>query len=118
MKITKVQKLILFSLAQFYQSINQPLIEKPLKLSTSKIAFIESLKESKIIVKKDRALYKNLESLEHKKLIEYEKRMIKFTTIGLKEIKKIEQEIKQFIDVKNYFLETKKVKRKMQTTIC
>jgi len=116
-KITKTQRLILYSLGQFYQSLNQPLSEKHLKLRTSKIAFIELLLASKIITKQERALYKNLETLEHKKLIEYFDRKIKLTDKGRKIIEKINKEVKQFVDVKEYFKEVKKPKRKLQTTI-
>ena len=117
MKLTKPQRLILFSLGKFYQSIDQALTEKPLKLRTSKIAFIELLMDSKIISKQERALYKNLESLENKKLIEYVNRRIKFTELGLKELKKVNHEIKKFVDIETYFSDVKKPNRKLQTTI-
>ncbi len=117
MKLTKTQRLILFSLGQFYQTINQSLEQKPLKLETSKITFIELLLQSGLITTQERALYKNLETLESKKLIEYENRMIKFTDAGLKILQKINKEIKQFVDVEIYFKENKKTKRKLQTVI-
>ena len=116
-KITKTQRLILYSLGQFYHSLNQPLSDKHLRLRTSKIAFIELLLASGIVGKQERALYKNLETLEEKKLIEYKKRMIKFTLQGVKIMDKINKEVKQFIDVKEYFRDVKKPKRKLQTTI-
>lgn len=116
-KLTKTERLILFSLSQFYSSINQQLVTKPLRLETSKITFIELILQSKIITKQERALYKNLESLEDKKLIEYDNRMIKFTDSGLKMVQKIDREINQFVDIKNYFKEIKKTKRKLQTVI-
>ncbi len=116
-KLTKTERLILFSLSQFYSSINQQLVTKPLRLETSKITFIELILQSKIITKQERALYKNLESLENKKLIEYDNRMIKFTDSGLKMFQKIDREINQFVDIKEYFKEIKKTKRKLQTVI-
>lgn len=116
-KLTKTERLILFSLSQFYSSINQQLVTKPLRLETSKITFIELILQSKIITKQERALYKNLESLEDKKLIEYDNRMIKFTDSGLKMVQKIDREINQFVDIKEYFKEIKKTKRKLQTVI-
>ena len=116
-KLTKTERLILFSLSQFYSSINQQLVTKPLRLETSKITFIELILQSKIITKQERALYKNLENLEDKKLIEYDNRMIKFTDSGLKMFQKIDREINQFVDIKDYFKEIKKTKRKLQTVI-
>ncbi|MEK6905182.1 MAG: hypothetical protein AABX24_02155 [Nanoarchaeota archaeon] len=116
-KLTKTERLILFSFSQFYSSINQQLVTKPLRLETSKITFIELILQSKIITKQERALYKNLESLEDKRLIEYDNRVIKFTDSGLNMVQKIDREINQFVDIKDYFKEIKKTKRKLQTVI-
>ncbi len=139
MKLTQVEKLILFSLGQFYKSINQPLVEKPLTLRTSKITFIEWMLHSGIIAKQERALYKNIESLEKDKLIQYDTRMIMFTNSGLKELERIKaelekrgkelekkekelelkrKELQQFRDLENYFASGDKPRRKLQTVIC
>jgi hypothetical protein len=117
MLLSKTERLILYSLGQFYQSINQPLTNKHLKLRTSKIAFIEVLLKSRIITKQVRTVYKNLENLEKKKLITYDRKMIKLTILGLKILEKINTEISQFLDVKEHFKEIKKPKRKLQTSI-
>ncbi|MBI4981279.1 hypothetical protein HZC30_07040, partial [Candidatus Woesearchaeota archaeon] len=95
MKLTQVEKLILYSLGQFYQSINQPLVEKPLTLRTSKITFIEWMLHSGIISKQERALYRNLESLEKGRFIKYDTRMIMFTNSGLKELENIKKELEK-----------------------
>lgn len=139
MGLTQVEKLILFSLGQFYHSINQPLVEKPLTLRTSKITFIEWMLHSGIIAKQERALYKNLESLEKGKLIKYDTRMIMFTNTGLKALEQIKKELEkrgkelekkerelelkrkelgQFRDLENYFASGDKPRRKLQTVIC
>mgnify|MGYP003964176789 CR=1 FL=1 len=117
MKLTKTERLILYSLGQFYRQLNQPLEEKPVKLRTSKIVFITFLSHSEIITKTERALYKNLESLEKKKLIAYENRMIRFTDEGLKILEKIGGEIMQFVEIEKFFLRTKKPSREFQTVI-
>ncbi len=116
MALTKTQRLILYALGQFYHSLNQPLVEKPVQVRTSKIAFIEHLLQSKIISKKERALYKNLETLENKKLILYENKMITFTEFGLKELEKISKEVQRFVSLEQYF-QQEKPKRKLQTVI-
>ena len=116
MKLTKAQRLILFALGHFYTSLNQPLVEKPVLVRTSKIAFIEHLLQSKIVAKQERALYKNLETLGQKKMISYENKMIMFTEFGLRELEKINKEIRQFISLERYF-EQEKPKRKIQTMI-
>ena len=117
MGLTQTEKLILFSLGQFYQSINQPLVAKPLTLRTSKITFIELMLESSIISKQERALYKNLESLEQEKFITYNQRMILFTSKGLKELERLNQEVKQYQEIIEYFHNPQKTKRKLQTMI-
>jgi hypothetical protein len=117
MRLTQVHKLILYSLGQFYSYLNQPLVEKPLTLRTSKITFIEHMLNSQSIGKQERALYKNIEFLEQNKLITYDQRMIRFTDLGLAELEKIKAEIKQFNDIENYFKNAEKPKRKLQTVI-
>lgn len=116
MKLTKTQRLIIYSLGKFYESLNQPLIEKPLKLRTSKITFIELIMQSKIISKQERALYKNLETLEEKKMISYNDKTVRLTDAGLKILSKINMEIKQFTEIENYF-KGARPKRKLQTVI-
>ena len=114
MKATKTQRLILFALGHFYKSLNQPLVEKPVQVRTSKIAFIEHLRQSTIVSKQERALYKNLETLENRKLISYDTKMIMFTELGLQELEKINKEVQQFISLEQYF-QQEKPKGKLQT---
>lgn len=116
MKLTKTQRLILFALGKLYLSLNQHLVEKPVQVQTSKIMFIEHMLKSNILFKQERAFYKNLETLENKKLISYDNRMIMFTELGLRELKKINQEIQQFTNLEKYF-QQEKPKGKLQTMI-
>ena len=117
MKLTKTERLILYSLGQFYAQLTQPLQEKPIHLRTSKIACIAFLLHSNIIVKKERALYKNLEELEKKKLLEYQNKMITFTEKGILVVKKINKDVEQFIKIEKFFSTGEKPKRKLQTVI-
>lgn len=116
MKLSKSQRLILYSLGQFYEQLNQPLIEKPLHLQTSKIAFITFVLQSGLITKQERALYKNLEWLERKHLIQYPHKMIAFTETGLLYLQKINQEIDQFVQIKDFFRK-EKPRQKLQTVL-
>ena len=117
MALTKAQKLTLYSLGEFYYMLNQPLVEKPLQVSTSKIAFIELLGKSKMITKQQRALYKNLETLEKKKVIGYDNRMIVFTEKGLRELGKIRSEFTPYLEIQDYFKGAELPRRKLQTFI-
>lgn len=117
MKLTAQQQMILYALSQFYQALNQPLVEKPLHLQTSKITFIEHLLHSNLVRIQERALYKNLEMLERQKLVQYEQHLILFTEKGLKELEKISKEINQYLKINDYFKAAEKPKRKLQTII-
>jgi len=117
MPLTPVEKLILHSLGQFYISVNQPLIEKPVRVRTSKIAFIELMLKSKVVNKQERALYKNLENLEKRKLIGYDSRMIAFTNKGLRELEKVRKEVTPFVEIEHYFQKGVKSQRKLQTVM-
>ena len=117
MPLSNPEKLILHSLGQFYLSVNQPLIEKPVRVRTSKIAFIELMLKSNVIRQQERALYKNLEGLGKKKLIRYDNRMIAFTPKGLKELDKVKKEIKPFMDIEQYFRQGVHSPRKFQTVM-
>lgn len=117
MPLSPAQKLILHSLGHFYISLNQPLFEKPVRVRTSKIAFIELMLKSSVISKQTRALYKNIEGLEKKKLLKYENRMIAFTPKGLKELDKVQKEIKPYTNIEHYFQQGVHSQRKFQTVM-
>ncbi len=118
-KISPAQKLILYALGQFYNSLNQPLTEKPVRVRTSKIAFIELLLQSRLVSKQERAVYKNLEMLEKGKLIAYKSRMISFTEKGLKQFSRVQKEVRPFMEAERSFQNIKDMKstRKLQTVM-
>ena len=69
--ITKTERFMLYSLGKWFEEANKKIKSKNLKVSISKTSFIELVKKSEIAKKQSRALYKNLESLEKRKLIIY-----------------------------------------------
>ena len=117
MKITTAQKLTLYALEQCYAKLNQPLEKSPVEINVSKITFIELVLNAPITLKQERALYKNLETLEQKQLIKYNNKRIIFTPLGLEELNKIQNDIKQFLEVRDYFLTIEKPSKKLQTII-
>ncbi|MBS3168862.1 hypothetical protein J4210_00095 [Candidatus Woesearchaeota archaeon] len=117
MIVTKAQRQILFALGEFYKQLNQPLEAKPVQLRTSKVVFITFLLHSGIVAKQERALYKNLEMLEQKRLITYENRMIRFTNAGIFILKKIDKEIEEFLKIKQFFSEKLSLKKEFQTVM-
>jgi len=117
MSLTKTQQKILFSLGLCYQKLNQPYLDKPIKVFISKIEFIELIKSADFIKKQERALYKNLEILEKKKLIEYPEKKIKLTNKGQKLFNSIEKEIKPFLETIDFWSNKFKAKRQLQTSM-
>ena len=99
MKLSDQQKFILFALGKCYQKCNQSLKAKMLEASISKSAFIEIVGKAGITKKKERALYKNLESLEKSKLILYENKNLKLTERGKKVFDKLNNKLYPYFNL-------------------
>ncbi|MBD3163725.1 hypothetical protein GF323_00835 [Candidatus Woesearchaeota archaeon] len=110
MKSTRNQRFILYSLGKWFEEANNQIRNRPLKVSISKALFIELALKSGIAKKQKRALYKNLEVLEKKKLITYRYRELELTKKG----EKLYKEIKRHMDP--YILIYQKLKEKSPTS--
>ena len=99
MRVGKKQEVVLFALALYLQETNKRFRDAPLNVSVSKSVFIDLLKKSKLAEKSTRALYKNLEILENKKMISYEKRCLSLGKKGLKHFNRIAKEHMPYIQV-------------------
>ena len=117
MSLTKTQQRILYSLGHCYQNLNEPYQDKPLKVRISKIAFIELIKQADFMKKQERALYKNLELLEKRKLIEYIDKKIRLTQKGQRFFNKIDKEVRPFMHIKEFWGQSLKSDRGLQTFI-
>jgi len=115
MSLSKVQQRILYSLGQCHQKLNEPYQDKPLTVFVSKIAFIELLLQADFVKKQPRAVYKNLELLEKKKLIKYHEKKIKLTSKGQSFFNKIEKEVTPFHRIKDFWHQNPTTERKIQT---
>jgi len=115
MKTSRVQNFILFTLGKWFEEANKKIKEKPLKVSISKVSFIGLVKTANFAKKQERALYKNLEILEKKKLIEYKNKELELTKKGKELYEDINKRLKPFFNVfkklkeKNPINYTKKV---------
>jgi len=115
MKSTRVQNFMLFTLGKWFEEANKKIKNKSLQVSISKGTFIELVKTAKFAEKQERALYKNLEILEKKKLINYNNKELKLTERGRKLYEDIDKRITPFFNVfrklkeKNPISYTKKV---------
>ena len=99
MKTTKVQRFILFALGKWFEEANKKIKHKPLKVSISKRIFIDLVKTAKIAQKQERALYKNLEILEKKKLVEYKNKELDLTKRGKKLYEEINKGVLPYLNV-------------------
>ncbi len=117
MKMTKVQKYILYALGKWFQEANKRIKDRPLVVSINKVSFIEIVKKAKIAKKQERALYKNLEILQKKKLVSYENKELKLTAKGERLFRKIESEVIPYFKLIKTLKEKDPIKytRKLQT---
>ena len=99
--LTNVHKYILFALGCWYSEANRKIKDKNLEIAISKSLFIDMMMKSCLAGKKERALYKNLEELEKRKLIGYSNRNISLTKKGMREFEKIDNEISPYTNLKN-----------------
>lgn len=97
MKLNKKQEFILYALMKYLSKLNKKFKDQPLAASVSKIDFIKLLKNLKIVEKSERSLYKNLETLEKKKYIQYENKFLKLTKKGLKIVEAKEADLFPYI---------------------
>jgi len=95
--LSKTHQLMLYSLGRCTKQLNKRFEDAPLEVSISKAGFIDVLMESGLVGKKERALYKNLELLEKKRLLSYEHRELKFTLKGYKAFTKVQKSIMPYI---------------------
>jgi coproporphyrinogen III oxidase-like Fe-S oxidoreductase len=99
MRVGKKQTFILFTLGQYYVQANEKLKKLPLEIVISKKVFIDIVRKANIAEKKERALYRNLETLEKKKLISYDNRNLKLTPRGQKMFTKLNREYGPYLNL-------------------
>jgi hypothetical protein len=97
--LSKPQKFILFSLGECRSYCDKRFANKPLQIVMSKAAFIELARAAGFVEKKERALYKNLEALEIKKLISYKDKELVLTKRGWKHYEKLAKQLQPYISV-------------------
>jgi len=98
-KITNKQKFILYTLGKWYAEANKKLKDKGLQVVISKSVFIDVAKKAEMVRKKERALYKNLEFLEKKKLISYNNKNLALTDKGKKIFAELNKELSPYFKV-------------------
>jgi len=117
MKTTKVQNFILFTLGRWFEEANEKIKDMHLQVSISKGIFIDLVKKAQFAKKQERALYKNLEILEKKKLIEYKNKELELTKKGKKLYEEINKNLGPYFNVFNKLKEKDPISytKKLQT---
>ena len=115
--LTTVERFMLFALGEFCSQANKRLSDRPLQLSVSKAEFIAIARKINMTAKKERALYKNLESLETKKFIAYDEKTLQLTDKGQTAFGKIHAELTPYLNIKELLQSDDPLKyaRKAQT---
>jgi len=97
----KKQAFILFALGQYYLEANKRLKGAPLEVVVSKKVFIDIVQKAHISLKKERALYRNLEELEHKKFVSYDNHSLKLTPKGQRLYERLRREYGPYLNLAN-----------------
>lgn len=99
MGLSKPQAFVLFALGRCYEECDRRFEGKPLSVNMSKKAFIELARAANMVQKGERAMYKNLEDLESKKLVSYDERSLKLTDRGEKHFQDLLSKVEPFVAV-------------------
>lgn len=99
MDLSRVHRLMLFTLGSWCQQAGKKLQGRPLELAITKSVFISALIKAGIAGKTQRALYQNLEMLERKKFIDYHNHCLTLTARGKRCFSRICKQVDPFMDV-------------------
>lgn len=99
MGLSRPQAFVLFALGRCYEECDRRFADKPLVVQMSKKSFIELARAANMVSKGERAMYKNLEDLEAKKLISYDRKSLKLTERGEKRFQELLTKIEPYLSV-------------------
>ena len=119
MELSKVHRLMLFTLGSWCHKAEKKFEGRPVEIAITKSVFISALMHAGIAGKKERALYRNLELLERKKLINYKDRCLRLSARGLKMYQRISQNIEPFLHILDVLARTDPLSysKKVQTRL-
>lgn len=96
MNLSKVDQVMLFTLGNWYLEAGKRLEGRPLQLCISKAAFIKAIMAAGMAGKKERALYRNLEDLEKRKLVSYKTKNLALTRQGEHQFARIQNDLRPY----------------------
>jgi len=99
MALSTQQAFVLFALGRCYEECEHRFSGKFLSIDLNKKDFISLSQKAGMVVKGERAMYKNLEDLEKSKLISYANKCLKLTSKGEKRYQDLLSRIEPYIAV-------------------
>jgi hypothetical protein len=116
MKLNIKEKLMLYALGRYYEVSAKVLPNEALAIHLPKPVFIDFIKKVELFDKGERAIYKNLEYLEDRKLVSYENRNLSLTERGQNVYNKIKSEIKPYFEMNKLIINDRvRESKKLQT---
>lgn len=117
MELTSKERLLIFALGIYLQDLKKRVESVNLDVAIQKSVFIDFVLKTRLFEKKERALYKNLENLEEKKIISYPAKRIVLTGKGVREYFKVQHSVMPYLTVYATLQQVNIVKetRKIQT---
>jgi predicted methyltransferase len=116
MKLNIKERLMLYALGRYYDISARVLPNEALAIHLPKSVFIDFVRRVELFDKGERAIYKNLEYLEDRKLVSYENRNLSLTERGQKVYDKVKAEIKPYFEMNKIIVNDRvKESKKLQT---
>lgn len=107
---------MLYALGRYYE-VSSRSVSKDLAIHLPKSVFIDFVRKVELFDKGERAIYKNLEYLEGRKLVSYENRSLSLTERGRKQYKELKEGLKPYFEVNNIVVREKVKKSKRLQTV-
>ena len=99
MALSTQQAFVLFALGRCYDECEHRFSDKFLEIDLNKKDFILLARKAGMVVKGERAMYKNLEDLEKARLISYSNKSLKLTPKGEKRYQELLSKIEPYVAV-------------------
>jgi hypothetical protein len=116
MKLNIKEKLMLYALGRYYDMSARVLPNENMAIHLPKSVFIDFVRKVEIFDKGERAIYKNLEYLESRKLVSYDNRNLSLTERGRNTYEKIKSEVRPYFEMNRIIVNDRvKESKKLQT---
>ena len=117
MKLNIKEKLMLYALGKYYDISAKVLPNTELAIHLPKTIFIDFIRKVELFDKGERAIYKNLEYLEDRKLVSYANKNLSLTEKGQKIYERIKADVRPYFEMNKIIVDDRvKQSKKLQTS--